>query len=70
VHALPSSQLLGVPGAQTPLLHASPTVHWLPSSQVEPSGLLGAEHAPLLGSHVPAVWHWSAAGQTTGVPLH
>jgi hypothetical protein len=45
-------------------------VQLLPSSQLAPSGLLGFEQAPLPGSQVPALWHWSVAGQATGVPLH
>ena len=36
-----------------------------------PSGAGGLEQEPLLGSHVPARWHESTGGQTTGlVPAH
>ena len=27
----------------------------------------GVEHVPLVGSHTPASWHWSAATQVTGL---
>jgi hypothetical protein len=65
VHAWPSSLQIA--------LHA-PSAH-LPSSpstvQLVPSGAFGFEHLPVLESHVPATWHWSAAAQTTGFPpLH
>ncbi len=36
VHGLPSSQLLGALGVQTPPLHASPLVHALLSEQATP----------------------------------
>jgi len=36
VQALPSLQFSNVPGWQEPLLHVSPTVHWLPSLQGAP----------------------------------
>ena len=39
-----------------------------PSLQSEPSGRAGFEHIPVDGSHVPAVWHPSAAPQTTALP--
>jgi hypothetical protein len=35
--------------------------------QAEPSGFSGSLHSPLVGSHVPATWHWSLAAQTTGL---
>ena len=47
-----------------------PACRALPSSQVAPLALAGFEHVPLAGSHVPAVWHWSAAVQTLAVPPH
>ena len=31
-------------------------------------GMTGFEQAPLVGSHVPAVWHESSAVHVTGVP--
>jgi len=42
-------------------------VQELPSLQVVPFAALGFEHAPVLGAHVPAVWHWSSAVQVTGL---
>jgi hypothetical protein len=38
-------------------------VQALPSSQPAPLALAGFEHVPLAGSQVPAMWHWSDAGQ-------
>jgi len=32
-------------------------VHALPSLQAVPLAFAGFEHIPVLGSHVPAVWH-------------
>jgi hypothetical protein len=32
-----------------------------------PSGAVGLEHWPVLGSQLPATWHWSDAVQTTGL---
>lgn len=46
----------------------SPVVHALPSSQGVLLGLIGFEHLPLAGSHVPAVWHWSMAVHITAIP--
>lgn len=43
--------------AQTPALQASPLVHANPSLQAVPSGLLGLLQRPVIGEHVPAVWH-------------
>lgn len=40
-------------------------------TQVVPPVATGFEHAPVLVLHVPAVWHWSEAVQTTGLlPTH
>jgi len=44
-------------------------VHASPSVQAVPSGFAGLLHAPVAGSHVPAVWHSSGAAQTTVVPV-
>jgi hypothetical protein len=55
---------------QTPFSQVSVLVHALPSLQLSPSGRAGFEQTPVAGLHVPAVWHWSGAGQTTGsVPV-
>jgi hypothetical protein len=46
-------------------------VQALPSVQTVPFGLLGLEHVPDMGLHVPTSWHWSLAVQTTGfAPVH
>src|SRR5438034_4697392 len=37
-----------------------------PSVQALPFGLAGVEQTPFAGLQVPASWHWSSAGQTTG----
>jgi hypothetical protein len=68
VHALWSSQFGAGPPTQTPFWQVSFVVQALPSSQAVPFALAGLEQAPVLGSHVPASWHWSWAVQTTGVP--
>jgi hypothetical protein len=54
-----------------PLVHTSDVVHLSWSSHAVPSAAFGLEQAPVLGSHVPAAWHWSLAVQTTGFdPVH
>src|SRR5262245_46833963 len=40
----------------------------LPSLQLVPSGAAGLVHRPLVGSQLPATWHWSDAVQTIGAP--
>jgi hypothetical protein len=50
---------------QVPDEHASVRVHALPSLQAVPFVAIGFEQ-PVAGLHVPAVWHWSLAVQTTG----
>src|SRR5438034_1006934 len=37
-----------------------------PAVQALPFGLAGVEQTPFAGLQVPASWHWSRAGQTTG----
>jgi hypothetical protein len=44
----------GLEPAQTPAWHESTWVHALPSVQLVPFGSAGLEHAPLVGSQVPA----------------
>src|SRR5262245_14660299 len=53
---------------QAPPRQTSPCVQALPSLQVLPSGFGGSEQIPVAGLHVPALWHWSEAVHTTGVP--
>ncbi len=43
-------------------------VQALPSLHAAPSAFAGFEHWPVAMSHVPAVWHWSCATHTTGLP--
>ena len=52
------------------MLHRSPYVQASPSLQSVPSGAFGVEQKPVLGSQLPAVWHWSEAEHVTGfVPM-
>src|SRR5689334_16255901 len=51
--------------AQLPLVHESPTVFELLSSQALPSALSGLEQTPVAGAQTPATWHWSSAVQVT-----
>jgi len=54
-----------------PELHWSVCVQALPSLHALPSLFTGFEHAPLVGSQLPATWHWSEAAQSTGfAPKH
>src|SRR5206468_1476351 len=61
-------QTTRLPPVHTPVSQVSVCVHALPSVHVLPSGLAGFEHVPVAGLHVPASWHWSGVGQTTGLP--
>jgi hypothetical protein len=66
---MPSLQVTPAP-PQTPLLHLSPPVHALPSLHGVLSALAGFEQTPLVGSQLPASWHWSLALHVTGfVPV-
>jgi hypothetical protein len=63
-------QTTGVP-AQTPAWQESACVHRFPSSHPAPFIFGGFEQTPLPGSQVPASWHWSCGGHTTGfAPVH
>jgi hypothetical protein len=56
---------------QVPPRHVSVCVQASPSLHAVPSGSgVGLEHTPVVGSQVPAVWHWVAGAHTTGVPAH
>jgi hypothetical protein len=59
-------QMTGSPPVHTPAWQASTSVHALPSSQPVPSGAVGFEQTPLVGSQVPTAWHASLAVQVTG----
>jgi len=54
-HASAPEHVFGLAPAQMPAWQLSVCVHMSPSSQVVPSVLLGLLHAPVDGSHVPAV---------------
>ena len=56
----------GFEPVQVPLWQESVCVQALPSLQLVPFAAVGLEHAPVLGSHVPATWHWSSAVHVTG----
>src|SRR5215831_14615326 len=61
-------QTTGFVPLQTPDWQVSVCVHAFPSSQAEPLVLDGFEQAPVEGSHVPALWHWSDAVQVMVFP--
>src|SRR5439155_544869 len=63
-------QVTEVPAVHVPPWQVSLSVQASPSLHPVPSGLLGLEHSPVAGLHVPASWHWSCAVQTTGSPVH
>src|SRR5438034_51106 len=52
---------VGLP--QAPFWHVSPLVQALLSLQAVPLALFGFEHTPLIGSQVPATWHWLRGAQ-------
>lgn len=72
VQGLPSSpHVTAVPAEQTPAMHTSAPLHRSPSSHGVPSAAFGFEHVPVVGSHVPALWHGPLAVQITGfAPVH
>jgi hypothetical protein len=52
-----ATQTTGFAPVQEPDWHASAWVQALPSLQELPFAFSGFEHAPVLGLHVPALWH-------------
>src|SRR5437867_3407850 len=66
-HWSDAAHVTGVP-VHAPAWQLSPVVHRLPSLQAVPLGATGLEQVPVAGSQVPATWHWSDAGQATGIP--
>jgi hypothetical protein len=66
-HASLAAQVTGFEPVHTPDVQASVWVQRLPSLQGVPSGALGLEHLPVVGSQAPATWHASLAVQVTGV---
>jgi hypothetical protein len=63
-----AAQTTGLVPVQVPLWQVSVCVHALPSLQAVPPGALGFEQVPVVELHAPAMWHWSSAVQTTGLP--
>jgi hypothetical protein len=66
VHTLPSSQFCGWPATHCPLAHASPTVHWLPSSQL--AAIAGWSQVPF--AHASAVHALPSLQSFGGPPVH
>lgn len=60
-------QTTGLLPVQTPFWHVFVWKHLSVPVQAVPLGAFGLEHRPVVGSHVPAWWHWSMAAQTTGL---
>jgi len=54
------------PPTQAPARQLSALVQAFPSSQGEPSGLIGSEQTPVFASQAPTSWQPSSAAQTTG----
>ena len=70
-HWSKASQATGLAPVQLPAWQVSLCVQALPSLHAAPSALAGWLHAPLVGLHVPAAWHWSLAPHVTGLaPMH
>jgi hypothetical protein len=70
-HASLAVHVTGFDPVHVPFWQLSLCVHALPSLQAVPFVAMGFEHAPLVGSHVPAVWHASLAVHVTGFdPVH
>ena len=64
-------QTTGLLPVHVPAWQVSVCVHASPSLQLVPLAAVGFEHVPLVGSHVPAAWHWSLAEHVTGFdPVH
>jgi hypothetical protein len=61
----------GLDPVHTPAEHAYVWLHLFVPEHVVPSGAVGFEHVPVLGSHVPTAWHASLAVHVTGLlPVH
>ena len=60
--------MICVPDVQTPVWHVSVCEQALPSLQLVPFAFAGFAQTPVVGSQVPAAWHWSLGVQITGVP--
>ena len=70
-HPSCAAQVTGFDPVHAPAWQVSLWVHASASSHALPSALLGFEHTPVAGSHVPGSWHPSCAAQITGFePVH
>jgi hypothetical protein len=67
-HASLAVHVMGFEPVQVPFWQLSLCVHALPSLHDVPFAAAGFEHAPVLGLHVPAVWHASLAVHVTPAP--
>src|SRR6266705_2935027 len=56
-HCSGAGQATGLPPVHVPVWQVSVCVQASPSLHPVPSGLLGFEHSPVAGLHVPASWH-------------
>src|SRR5438552_1433350 len=65
-HWLAARHMTGLAPTQAPAAQVSVRVQASPSSHGAPLSLAGLLQAPVVGSQVPAVWHWSAAVHTMG----
>jgi hypothetical protein len=66
VHGEPSGRQMHAPFWQLP---GAPVICWFVMKvQAVPSGVVGFEQVPVVGSQVPATWHWSSAVQTVAGP--
>src|SRR5207245_9870870 len=63
-----AGQVTELPAVHVPPWQVSLSVQASPALPPVPSALLGFEHSPVPGLHVPASWHWSGAGQVTELP--
>jgi hypothetical protein len=67
-HWSDATHVTGLPPTQLPLWHVSVSVQAFASLHVAPFAATGFEQVPLVGSHVPATWHWSDAVHVTVLP--
>src|SRR5213083_1501889 len=66
-HWLAAVHTTGLAPTQAPAAQVSVRVQASPSSHGAPLSLAGLLQVPVVGSQVPAVWHWLAAVHTTGL---
>src|SRR5213083_2475679 len=66
-HWLAAVHTTGLAPTQAPAWQVSVRVQASPSSHGAPLSLAGLLQVPVVGSQVPAVWHWSEAVHTTGL---